>query len=133
MCTFTTLSALFECLMAGVARHSQALCAAEAKVAGRTIKESGFGWLFRQVDSLSAVDIIQLFASAALASRRHCVDAWPFAEAIQAAAFSSWRLRRLVGHGQWICGRCWQGCTGSISVSRVCAGCGCRIATFGYI
>ena len=61
----------------GAARHSQALCAAEVKVSGRAIKESGFGSLFLLVDGLSVVDIITLFASAALGLKASCRDAWP--------------------------------------------------------
>ena len=49
--------------------------AAEVKVSGRAIKESGFGWLIQQVDSLSGINIIALFASAALASAACCMDA----------------------------------------------------------
>ena len=86
--------------MAGVARHSQALCAAEAKVAGCTIKESGFGSLFLLVDGLSVVDIITLFVAAALGLAASCTDAW--LSSVQAAAPELRRLRRLMGPGQWI-------------------------------
>ena len=51
--------------------------AAELKVAGRTIKESGFDRLFQQVDGLSDVDSIALFAPAALGLAASCKDAWP--------------------------------------------------------
>ena len=51
--------------------------AAELKVAGRTIKESGFDRLFLHVDGLSAVDSIALFASAALGVAASCTDSWP--------------------------------------------------------
>ena len=45
-------------------------------MAGRTIKESGFDRLFQQVDSLSDVDSIALFAPAALGLAASCTDAW---------------------------------------------------------
>ena len=46
-------------------------------MAGRTIKESGFDRLFQQVDGLSDVDSIALFAPAALGLAASCKDAWP--------------------------------------------------------
>jgi len=39
--------------------------------------ESGFDWLFLLVDGLSAVDIIALFASAALGVAASCTHLWP--------------------------------------------------------
>ena len=94
---------------------------AELKMSGRTSKESGFDRLFLLVDSLSDVDSIALFALAALGLAASCTDAWLSQEQFELLHLSSWRLRRLMGHGQWICGRWRQGCTGIGSVSRVCA------------
>ena len=94
---------------------------AELKMSGRTSKESGFDRLFLLVDSLSDVDSIALFPLAALGLAASCTDAWLSQEQFELLHLSSWRLRRLMGHGQWICGRWRQGCTGIGSVSRVCA------------
>ena len=119
--------------MVGAARHSQALCAAEVKVAGRTIKERGFDSLFQQVDGLSDVDIIALFAPAALGLAAYCTDAWLSPEQFKLLHLSSWRLRRFIGPGQWICGRCWQECTEIRSVCALVPDVWSGEATFGYI
>ena len=104
--------------------------AAELKVGGRAIKESGFKWLFLWVDGWSAVDIIALFASAALELAASCREEWPLWSSSSCSTSTFWRLRRLMGHGRWINGRFCQGCTGSISVLHVCAGCVLRIGHF---
>ena len=83
----------------------------------------GYDCRFLQVDSLSAVDIIVLFASAALGVAASCTDAWLLRGSSSCCTATSWRLRRLMGHGQWINGRCWQGCT---VIGSVCA-CLCRM------
>ena len=107
--------------------------AAELKVAGRSIKESGFGSLFRLVDGLSVVAIITLFASAALGLTASCRDAWPLRSSSSCCTAISWRLRRLMGHGQWINGRCCQGCTEIGSVCALVPDVWSGLATFRYI
>ena len=102
-------------------------------MAGRTIKESGFGSLFLLVDGLSVVDIITLLASAAVGLAASCRDAWPLRSSSMCCTAISWRLRRLMGHGQWICGRCCQGCTGIGSVCALVPDVWSGEATFGYI
>ena len=104
--------------------------AAELKVGGCTNKESGFDSLFLLVNGFSIVDIITLFTSAALGLVASYTDAWSLRSSSSCSTATSWRLRRLMGHGRWTNGRFCQGCTGSISVLHVCAGCVLRIGHF---
>ena len=107
--------------------------AARLKVAGRTIKESGFDSLFLLVDGLSIVDIITLFTSAALGLVASCTDAWSLRSSSSCSTATSWRLRRLMGHGRWTNGRFCQGCTGIGSVCALVPDVWSGLDTFRYI
>ena len=107
--------------------------AAELKVGGCTNKESGFDSLFLLVDGLSIVDIITLFTSAALGLVASCMDAWSLRSSSSCSTATSWRLRRLMGHGRWINGRFCQGCTGIGSVCALVPDVWSGLDTFRYI
>ena len=107
--------------------------AAELKVGDGTIKESGFDSLFLRVDGFSTVDITALFAPAALGLIASCTVAWPLRSSSTCSTSTSWRLRRHMGHGQWINGRCCQECTVIGSVCAFVPDVWSVLATFGYI
>ena len=62
-----------------------------------------------------------------------CTDAWPLRSSSSCSTSTSWRLRRLTGHGQWINGRCCQRCTVIGSVCAFVPDVWSGLATFRYI
>ena len=95
--------------------------------------DGGFDSLFLLVDGLSIVDIITLFTSAALGLVASCTDAWPLRSSSSCSTATSWRLRRLMGHGRWTNGRFCQGCTGIGSVCALVPDVWSGLDTFRYI